>query len=167
MVLAVLALGSNLGDRLATLQAAVDQLAASPGVSVRAVSSVYETDPVGTDHQPDYLNAVVLAETTLSPSELLALAHSIEADLGRLRGKRWAARTLDIDIIDVAGVVSADPTLTLPHPRALERAFVLVPWVEIDAAATAADGRAAHRAVDEIDTSGVRRRAELSLQVPA
>jgi 2-amino-4-hydroxy-6-hydroxymethyldihydropteridine diphosphokinase len=151
----VLALGSNLDDRLALLQSAVDRLATTPGVSVRAVSSVYETDPVGPE-QPDYLNAVVVVDTSLSPAELLAVTQGIETALGRVRAERWGARTIDVDVIDYAGVVSDDPALTLPHPRALERAFVVVPWSDVD-----------DRPLPAVDASGVRRRHDLSLKVPA
>jgi 2-amino-4-hydroxy-6-hydroxymethyldihydropteridine diphosphokinase len=163
----VLGLGSNLGDRLATLQAAVDRLTASGLVSIDAVSSVYETDPVGGPDQPDYLNVVALADTTLSPHGLLSVLQALEADLGRVRTERWGARTLDIDVIDYEGVVSDDPALTLPHPRSFARAFVLAPWVEVDPSAVAADGRRAGLELGALDASGVRRRPDLALLVPA
>jgi 2-amino-4-hydroxy-6-hydroxymethyldihydropteridine diphosphokinase len=131
----VLALGSNLGDRLGHLQAAVDVLAATPGISVTAVSPVYQTDPVGGPDQPDYCNAVLLAETTLPPADVLAAAHAAEAARQRTREVRWGPRTLDVDIICYGGLVSDDPELTLPHPRAHERAFVLVPWHDVDPSA--------------------------------
>lgn len=97
-----------------------------------AVSPVYETVPVGGPPQPDYLNAVLLARTTLSSPVLLDRLHEVEAAFDRVREVRWGPRTLDIDIITVAGEVSADPQLTLPHPRAHERAFVLAPWHDAD-----------------------------------
>jgi len=131
----VIALGSNLGDRVAHLQAAVDALAAAPGLSVTAVSPVYQTDPVGGPDQPDYYNAVLLARTTLPPAGVLAAAHAAEAARQRTREVRWGPRTLDVDIISYGTVVSDDPELTLPHPRAHERAFVLVPWHDVDPAA--------------------------------
>jgi 2-amino-4-hydroxy-6-hydroxymethyldihydropteridine diphosphokinase len=134
-VAVVIALGSNLGDRLAHLQAAVDALAAVPGLSVTAVSPVYRTDPVGGPDQPDYFNAVLMAGTTLPPAGVLAAAHAAEAARRRTREVRWGPRTLDVDIISYDAVVSADPVLTLPHPRAHERAFVLVPWHDMDPAA--------------------------------
>ena len=134
-VAVVIALGSNLGDRLAHLQAAVDALAAVPGLSVTAVSPVYRTDPVGGPDQPDYFNAVLLAGTTLPPAGVLAAAHTAEAARQRTREVRWGPRTLDVDIISYGTVVSDDPELTLPHPRAHERAFVLVPWHDVDPAA--------------------------------
>jgi len=137
---AVLALGSNLGDRGELLREAVAALGATAGVEVRAVSPVVESvalKPHGADPEaPRYLNAVVLVETLLTPGELLAEAHRIEARHGRVREERWGDRTLDIDIVDFDGTVSDDPQLTLPHPRAAERAFVLAPWLAVDATAT-------------------------------
>jgi 2-amino-4-hydroxy-6-hydroxymethyldihydropteridine diphosphokinase len=130
---AVLAVGSNLGDRLGTLQACVTAIGRLPDTDVLAISPVYETDPVGGPAQPDYLNAVLVVETGLRPGELLDAAQRIEAEFGRVRAERFGPRTLDIDIISYAGEVSDDPVLTLPHPRAHERAFVLAPWHDIDA----------------------------------
>jgi 2-amino-4-hydroxy-6-hydroxymethyldihydropteridine diphosphokinase len=128
----VLALGTNLGDRLGTLQGCVQAIGGLPDTDVLAVSPVYETVPVGGPAQPDYLNAVLIASTGLRPGELLEAAHRIEADFGRTRAERFGPRTLDIDIISYAGEVSYDPVLTLPHPRAHERAFVLAPWHDVD-----------------------------------
>ena len=126
----VLALGSNLGDRLANLQAAVDALA--PGLEEVAVSPVYETAPVGGPPQPDYLNAVLVAVTSLPPQAVLDRSRAAEAALGRARGPRWGPRTLDVDVIAYGNQISSDPELTLPHPRAHERAFVLAPWHDVD-----------------------------------
>jgi 2-amino-4-hydroxy-6-hydroxymethyldihydropteridine diphosphokinase len=128
---AVLALGSNLGDRHDILQGAVDAIAGLDGVRVLAVSPVYQTVPVGGPPQPDYLNAVLLARTTLPSRELLAELHEVEAAFDRVRLVRWGPRTLDIDIITVDRERSDDPELTLPHPRAHERAFVLAPWHDV------------------------------------
>ena len=128
----VLALGSNLGTRLDILRGAVDAIAAIPGVTVTAVSPVYETVPVGGPSQPDYLNAVVLARTPLPPVDLLTAVNDIEAAFDRVREVRWGPRTLDIDVIAYEGVTSDDSRLTLPHPRAHERAFVLAPWLDVD-----------------------------------
>ena len=134
---AVLALGSNLGDRGATIVQAVTRLAQADGVEVTAASTLVETvalTPSGPDASaPSYLNGVVLVETTLQPEQLLELANSIETDLGRVRGERWADRTLDIDLVDVEGIALESERLTLPHPRAAERTFVLAPWLEVDA----------------------------------
>lgn len=133
---AVLALGSNLGDREASIRAAVADLAAEPGIRVSAVSALVETPalkPAGVDRTaPAYLNAVAIVETVLDPHALLAVANRIEAAHGRVRDEHWGDRTLDIDIIDYAGRVIADERLTLPHPGAAERAFVLAPWFELD-----------------------------------
>lgn len=128
----VIALGANLGDRLAALEGAVDGLRATPGVEVVAVSSVYETEPVGGPEQPEYANAVVLVRATIPITALLERAHEIEKAWHRVRAERWGPRTLDIDIIDAGGAVSDDAVLTLPHPRAHERGFVIIPWLEID-----------------------------------
>jgi 2-amino-4-hydroxy-6-hydroxymethyldihydropteridine pyrophosphokinase len=133
---AVLALGSNLGDREATLRAAIDELRETPGIRVRAVSPLVETPALrldGVDEAaPRYLNAVVLIRTTLDPLDLLDAVNRIEDAHGRVRAERWGDRTLDIDVIDVDGRTMQTDRLTLPHPRAAERAFVLVPWLNID-----------------------------------
>lgn len=129
---AVLALGSNLGDSAATLQGAVDALGRTPGVAVTAVSPAYRTAPVGGPAQDDYLNAVVLVRTTLAPEELLQATAAIEQAWHRVREVRWGPRTLDIDLITVGDTVLDTPDLVLPHPRAHERAFVLVPWLAVD-----------------------------------
>jgi 2-amino-4-hydroxy-6-hydroxymethyldihydropteridine diphosphokinase len=128
----VLALGSNLGDRQDILQGGVDAIAGIEGVRLTAVSPVYETVPVGGPPQPDYLNAVVLADVTIPSGELLDRLHEVEAAFDRVRLVRWGPRTLDIDIVSVAGEQSDNPDLTLPHPRAHERAFVLAPWHDAD-----------------------------------
>jgi 2-amino-4-hydroxy-6-hydroxymethyldihydropteridine diphosphokinase len=132
MTRAVIALGANLGDARAALSGAVEAIAGLPGVSMLAQSSVYSTAPIGGVEQPDYLNAVVIVDTMLSPRELLDRLHGIENAWHRTREVRWGPRTLDLDLIDYTGVTSDDPELTLPHPRAHERAFVLVPWLEAD-----------------------------------
>ena len=128
----VLALGSNLGDRLENLQGAVDVLSDAPGVDFVAVSPVYETAPVGGPEQPDYLNAVIVIDTALSGRMILDRAHGVEEVFGRVREQTWGPRTLDVDVIVSGGETSDDPVLTLPHPRAHERAFVLAPWHDID-----------------------------------
>lgn len=132
----VLGLGSNLGDSAALLQEGVDALDATPGITVDAVSAVFRTAPVGGPQQPDYLNAVVLARSSLSDVELLAAIAAVEAGAGRVRLERWGPRTLDVDVLAIDDEVSDDPALTVPHPRAHERAFVLVPWLDADPAAT-------------------------------
>lgn len=155
---AVVSLGANLGDRLAALQGALDALAADDSVHVVAVSPVYSTAPVGGPEQDDYLNAVVLIDTELSPHELLALAQRIEADHHRTREVRWGPRTLDIDLIAFhapdGDIVMDTPDLTLPHPRACERAFVCVPWGDVEP----------ELALPALDDSGVER-TEFVLEV--
>ena len=131
---AVVALGSNLGNRLETLQGAVDALGDTPGLRIKGVSPVYETEPWGVDpgSQPAYFNAVVVLKTTLPPSSLLERAHAVEEAFHRVRDEHWGPRTLDVDIVSYADVVSDDPQLTLPHPPAHERAIVQAPWHDLD-----------------------------------
>jgi 2-amino-4-hydroxy-6-hydroxymethyldihydropteridine diphosphokinase len=123
-------LGANLGDRVAALQGAVSSLA--PHLRTPAVSSVYETAPVGGPEQPDFANAVLVGDSDEPAAVLLARAHDAEALWLRTRDVRWGPRTLDVDVLIVGDEVSDDPGLLLPHPRAHERAFVLVPWAEVD-----------------------------------
>ncbi|MFD8557421.1 2-amino-4-hydroxy-6-hydroxymethyldihydropteridine diphosphokinase [Streptosporangium canum] len=161
----VLALGSNLGDRFETLQGALDSLFDAPGLEFVAVSPVYETDPFGGPEQGPYLNAVVIAQSILEPRALLDRAQGVENAFGRVRGERWGARTLDVDLITVGDVVSDDPELTLPHPRAHERAFVLVPWSRADPDALLS-GRRVDDLLAALDQDYVRLRADLTLQRP-
>jgi len=126
----VLALGSNLGDRLANLQRGITELCGA-GLRCTAVSAVFETAPVGGPDQDDYLNAVLLASSALPGREILSRCQQAEAALHRVRTVRWGPRTLDADIIACGTEVSTDPLLTLPHPRAHERAFVLAPWLDV------------------------------------
>jgi 2-amino-4-hydroxy-6-hydroxymethyldihydropteridine diphosphokinase len=137
---AVLSLGSNLGDREATLRSAVAQIGALEGVRVVAASGIVETaavKPHGVDEDaPSYLNAVVVVRTALDPEHLLEALGGIEQQHGRVRDERWGDRTLDIDIVDMGGLRLESDRLTLPHPRAAERGFVLVPWLQLDPAAT-------------------------------
>lgn len=129
---AYLGLGSNIGDRLAHLQAAVDGLAGTPGVELVAVSPVYETVPVGGPAQDDYLNAVVALDTELTPRALLDVAQRLEAAEHRVRRERWGPRTLDVDVLIVGDEVVDEPDLVVPHPRLKDRAFVLVPLSDLD-----------------------------------
>lgn len=128
----VLALGSNLDDRDGILRSAVGALSALPDLVVEAVSPVVESDPVGGPEQGPYLNAVVLGRTTASPLGLLRQCQQVEAAHGRERLVRWGARTLDVDVVCYGEVVAETDELTLPHPRAHGRAFVLVPWALAD-----------------------------------
>jgi 2-amino-4-hydroxy-6-hydroxymethyldihydropteridine diphosphokinase len=162
----VLALGSNLGVRVRNLQGAVDALQDAPDMSICAVSPVYETEPAGGPAQPDYLNAVVLAATTLPAMMVLALAQGIEKAFHRVREVRWGPRTLDIDIIAYDGEVSGDPKLILPHPRAHERAFVLAPWLDLDPDAQIPHrGRVAALLAGAAGTR-IRRRDDVELHLP-
>lgn len=152
---AVLSIGSNLGDRLAALRSAVD--AFRPWL--RAVSPVYETPPWGPVPQDDYLNAVVVVlDPAAQPRDWLARAQAAEQAARRTRELRWGPRTLDVDVIVVDDVISDDAELTLPHPRAAERAFVLVPWLDVEPTA-ALHGRPLAQLLAELppeDVAGVR-----------
>lgn len=165
MTAVVLALGSNLGDRQDILQGAVDAIVGLPGVRVTAVSPVYETVPVGGPAQPDYLNAVVLADAARPARELLDRLHEIEAAFDRVRLVRWGPRTLDIDIIVFDSVRCDDPELTLPHPRAHERAFVLAPWHDVDPDAALPGHGPVAELLAKADHSGLRL-SDLSLVIP-
>jgi 2-amino-4-hydroxy-6-hydroxymethyldihydropteridine diphosphokinase len=134
---AVLSLGANLGDRAGALRAA---LVALEDAGLVARSTLYETPPWGPVEQPPYLNAVAVVRGDREAAGWLALAHELEQAAGRTREVRWGARTLDVDVVTVTGddgtpVLSDDPDLTLPHPRAHERAFVLVPWLTLEPSA--------------------------------
>jgi 2-amino-4-hydroxy-6-hydroxymethyldihydropteridine diphosphokinase len=128
---AFLGIGSNLGDRLANLQQGADLLAATAGVDVVASSRVYETDPVGGVEQPDFLNAVLEIETRFSATELLARCLEVESELGRTREVHWGPRTLDVDLLVFDDAEIAEPGLIVPHPRMHERAFVMMPLLEL------------------------------------
>lgn len=129
----LLGLGSNLGDRLGTLQRAV-QLLADRGVRAVASSRVWATTALGGPaDQPEFLNAVIRVDPgTLGPRDVLAAANDVEAELGRVRDERWGPRTVDIDVLLWNGMRSDDPNLTIPHPRLYERAFVVLPLLDLD-----------------------------------
>jgi 2-amino-4-hydroxy-6-hydroxymethyldihydropteridine diphosphokinase len=133
---AVLSLGSNLGDRERTIRGAVADLRAVPGVALLKTSGLVETaavKPHGIDEDaPAYLNAIVIVSTTLSADELLDAVNAIEHRHGRVRDERWGDRTLDIDIVTIGGIRRESERLALPHPRAADREFVLVPWHDLD-----------------------------------
>jgi 2-amino-4-hydroxy-6-hydroxymethyldihydropteridine diphosphokinase len=159
---AVLSVGSNLGDRLAHLRSVL--VAAGPALV--AASGVYETAPWGVTDQDDFLNAVLIVDDQARDAGAwLAFCHDRERAAGRVRDRRWGPRTLDADVVDVDASTSDDPALTLPHPRAAERAFVLVPWLDADPSA-----RLSGRPVAELvallpaaELDGVRRRPDLAL----
>ncbi len=127
---AVISLGANIGDPKANLDLAVALL--REATEVIAVSSYSQTKPVGGPEQPDYLNAVAILESELPAKELLALLNGIETAMGRTREIYWGPRVIDLDLIQYGGLLVHDEKLTLPHPRAHERRFVLAPWFEIE-----------------------------------
>lgn len=163
---AVLALGSNLGERMASLQGAVDALADTPDVWITAVSPVYETDPVDSPADAKtYLNAVVLADTTLAAHRLMDRALTIEDAFARERGEvANAPRTLDVDLIVVGDRRSDEPHLRLPHPRAAQRAFVLRPWLDVEPDAELPDHGPVAGLLERADQSGITRRDDLVLE---
>jgi 2-amino-4-hydroxy-6-hydroxymethyldihydropteridine diphosphokinase len=161
---AVLAIGSNLGDRIDKLQGGVSALEDTPEVTVVAISSVYETEPVGgPESSGKFLNAVVLIDTTLTVHTLLDRALAIEDAFGRERSEPGAPRTLDVDVIVVGNRVAEDEQLVLPHPRAHERGFVLVPWLEIDPEGEIPGKGFVADLIGDIDTSGVVKREDLEI----
>ena len=128
---AVIALGANLGDPKRQISEAIDQI--RDQIKVKSVSKLIETEPVGVaDKQPNYINAVLIGESELRPLDLIKVLSDIENKMGRFRSFPNAARTIDIDIIDYGGLFMESPELTLPHPRAHLRRFVLAPWLEIE-----------------------------------
>jgi len=127
---AVVALGANLDDPRESVDLAVALL--REATDLVAVSTFHVTKPVGGPPQPDYINAVCIIESELSPRELLDLLHGIEKSMGRVRNEHWGPRTIDLDLISFGEVVISEEGLVLPHPRAHERRFVLEPWMEID-----------------------------------
>ena len=151
-----LALGSNMGDSAAILQGAIGDLASVDGISVIGVSGTYETDPVGGPEQDPYLNAVVVAITDLDPWELLAVTQSIEQHWHRVRDVRWGPRTLDIDILAIDAETVDSDDLVVPHPRAHERAFVLVPWADVAPDAVIPGRGSVADLLEAVGTDGVR-----------
>jgi 2-amino-4-hydroxy-6-hydroxymethyldihydropteridine diphosphokinase len=152
-VVAFLGLGSNLGNRLTNLQAAVDALQTEPGLRVPAASRGWEPVRVGGPPQPDYLNAVIRAETDLSARDLLDVARRVEQRMGRVRKERWGARLLDVDILLYDEEQIDEPELVVPHPRMAERAFVLLPLLELDPDPVLPDGTRLKEV--RVDTGGV------------
>lgn len=158
---AVIAFGANLGDRAATLHASAAELAEAEGVELIAMSGLHESialKPGGADPAaPEYLNAVALVRTTLTPVALLALLHRIEELHGRERSEKWGDRTLDLDLVDFAGLrrrPADGDALALPHPRAHEREFVLRPWLEVDPDAVLPDAGRVADLVAALDVAG-------------
>ena len=149
---AVVALGANLGDREDTIRAAAARIGRLPLVSDVRLSRLFETVALRVDgpdpDAPGYVNAVALVTTRLAPEILLGMLHAIEDENGRVRGERWGDRTLDLDLIAYGDVVSDDPRIQLPHPRAAERLFVLEPWLDVDPDAELAGRRVADLTAD-------------------
>ena len=173
---AVLALGGNLGQRLENLQSAVDALVDTPALDVARISPVYETEPFGgpagepdsmdLSDQPNFLNAVALVTTDLTPLTLLDRALAIEQALHRRREEPWSARTIDVDIIAFDSLVTHNSRLTVPHPRAHERAFVLVPWSDLEPDALLPGWGPISALLEALKPiSGVKRRDDLILQL--
>ncbi|WP_101525536.1 2-amino-4-hydroxy-6-hydroxymethyldihydropteridine diphosphokinase [Nocardioides houyundeii] len=163
----VVALGSNLGERLTALQGALDAMADTPEVWLTSVSGVYETAPVDSPAEAKpYLNVIVLLDTTLPAHRLMERALAIESAFGRERGDvRNAPRTLDVDLIQVGDRRADDDLLVLPHPRAHERGFVLKPWHDLEPDAVLLDHGPVAQLLDKLDLSGVTRREDLSLEL--
>lgn len=165
----VISLGSNSGDRMYALQGALDALGDTPEVWITGVSSVYETEPVDAPEGSDsFLNAVVTLDTTLAARTLLERAHAVESAYGRDRGTdvpRNAPRTLDVDLIVVGDRHADDENLRLPHPRAAERAFVLVPWSELEPDAELPGYGTVAELLEKTGLDGVLLRDDLALEV--
>jgi 2-amino-4-hydroxy-6-hydroxymethyldihydropteridine diphosphokinase len=163
----VLAIGSNLGDRTGNLQGAVDSLADTPDVWLTAVSPVYESEPVDApEDSKTFLNAVVLVDTTLSARTLLDRALAIEDAFGRERsGTRGEPRTLDVDLIVVGDRRANDDDLSLPHPKAHERAFVLAPWYDVEPDAELPDHGPIAELLEKAGRDGLTKREDLELDL--
>lgn len=141
MTAVFIGLGSNLDSPRQQVSSAIEEIAALPKTSLQAQSSLYRSSAVGPGDQPDYINAVVQIDTSLTPETLLEALQTLENSHGRVRGERWGARTLDLDILLFGLLQVATPHLTIPHPRLEERNFVLLPLAELDATITLPSGR--------------------------
>jgi len=162
----ILSLGSNLGDREANLQGAVDALRDTPDVVVVDVSPVYETEPVdGPDDSGPYLNIVLLADTTLNVDTLLDRAHAVEQAFGRERSVPGAPRTLDVDLITYGTKTIESEELTVPHPRAHERAFVLAPWLDIEPNAVLPGVGPVAELLTHVSTEGITKLDDLTIEL--
>ena len=153
---AYIGLGSNLGDRLANLRAAVRRLRGTAGLEVTRCSGVYETLPWGVEDQPTFLNAVVEVSTCLGPHTLLHVCLEIECGLGRQRDVRWGPRLIDLDVLLYGEERIESAELTIPHPCLEQRAFVLAPLAELAADRTLPSRRSAAQALADLDQGGVR-----------
>lgn len=157
----LLSIGSNLGDRQAALQSVVDAMPAA--FDAIEVSRIFETPPWGYVDQPAFYNAAIRARTDLTPSQVLDFAHDCEAAAVRVRDERWGPRTLDVDVITYDSLMQDDPTLTLPHPRTHERAFVLVPIADIDPLFEIPGKGNVMRLLHHVDITGITPIGELDL----
>ena len=155
---ACIGLGANLGDAVDTLRQAIDALSRREGITVRAISRFYRTPAWGKEDQPDFINAAVLVETPLAPRELLALLLAVESDFGRHRvdGERWGPRTLDLDLLLYGDAVIDEPGLRVPHPHLHERAFALVPLLDVLPDARIPAHGAARDAVSVLEMSNIQ-----------
>ena len=162
MAAVFLGLGSNLGDKEANIREALGRLARHPNVRLEQVSSLYETAPIGFTEQPDFVNAVVLIETRLSPVDLLHAVLGIENDMGRVRNRHWGPRVIDIDLLLFNNTEMDTPELTLPHPRMMERAFVMAPLAEIAPDLELPGGRKPQDVLEDLKGQRVRRLAEVN-----
>ena len=151
----LLGFGGNLGDPVETIGVALQRVA-EQGVRIRALSHLYRTAPWGVRDQPDFINLCAAACTTLAPRALLAVTRATEAELGRERRERWGPRLIDIDILAYDEMILHEPGLTLPHPRLTERAFVLVPLLDI-APDSVIQGKSVRDWAAQVDGSGVER----------
>jgi 2-amino-4-hydroxy-6-hydroxymethyldihydropteridine diphosphokinase len=156
---AVLGLGGNIGNTRKEMSSALVQLAHHPGISVTAVSALYLTPPWGKTDQPPFLNAAARIETTLSPRALLNAILDVERDLGRERLARWGPRTIDIDILLYGSVDIDEPWLHIPHPRLIERAFALIPLLDVMPDAVV-EGRGAKEWLSRVGSDGIAKVAE-------
>jgi 2-amino-4-hydroxy-6-hydroxymethyldihydropteridine diphosphokinase len=157
VVQACIGLGANLGDAAATLRQAIDALAVREGVVLRAVSRLYRTPAWGKEDQPDFINAAALLETSLAPRALLDLLLAVEAEFGRQRmeGERWGPRTLDLDLLLYGNAVVDEPGLRVPHPHLHERAFALIPLLDVLPEARIPGYGAARDAVSALEMSNI------------
>ena len=162
---ATISLGSNLGDRFQYLQNALDSINLLTGTQVHSVSPVFETDPVGGPDQGQYLNAVAVVKTILSPEQFLAATQEIELAQNRERNERWGPRTLDIDLLAMDTEVRSTLELELPHPRAHERAFVLLPWSLLDPDYVIPGKASVADLLENLNVEGVHFRNDLTLVV--
>jgi 2-amino-4-hydroxy-6-hydroxymethyldihydropteridine diphosphokinase len=162
---ATISLGSNLGDRFQYLQNALDSINLLTGTQVHSVSPVFETDPVGGPDQGQYLNAVAVVKTILSPEQFLAATQEIELAQDRERNERWGPRTLDIDLLAMDTEVRSTLELELPHPRAHERAFVLLPWSLLDPDYVIPGKASVADLLENLNVEGVHFRNDLTLVV--